>query len=557
MYKEDKLNEIEETKKLWEDKISQKEGTRVRSSKSTTALQLSPKAVYTPTDLEGLDYLQDCGFPGEYPYLRGIHPKMYRDRIWSTAQYAGFGTPQETNRRFRFLLEQGQTGLSVACDLPTQLGYDPDYPLAEAEVGVIGVSVPSLKEMELMFKDIPLDKIGVRGSINAPHIVYWSMFMAAAEKQGVSVDKLSGTIVSDCLQEYLARGNYIFPPRHAMRLSLDTIEYCLKNVPKMNFLISVNSIREAGGTLIQEAAYSMAIAIAFIEAALARGIDVDQFASRISFNYSVQMNFFEEIAKFRALRRLWARIVKERFGAKEPSSCLFRVGPGTSGAKLTTQEPENNIIRVTLEGLSAILGGVQYLHTSSFDEGHAIPTEKAVKIALRTQQIIAYETGVPEVIDPLGGSYYVEALTNQVENEILDYLQKIDAKGGIISAIESGWAQGEIAESAYRFQKELDEGQRIVVGVNKFVSGEKTNIQIHQVNHNVVNDMKERVALLRETRDSDAVKQNLSNLRQVSLSNENLMPYVIKAVKEYATMGEICDVLRESFGIYREKIGLI
>ena len=269
------------------------------------------------------------------------------------------------------------------------------------------------------------------------------------------------------------------------------------------------------------------------------------------------MNFFEEIAKFRALRRLWARIVKERFGAKEPSSCLFRVGPGTSGAKLTTQEPENNIIRVTLEGLSAILGGVQYLHTSSFDEGHAIPTEKAVKIALRTQQIIAYETGVPEVIDPLGGSYYVEALTNQVENEILDYLQKIDAKGGIISAIESGWAQGEIAESAYRFQKELDEGQRIVVGVNKFVSGEKTNIQIHQVNHNVVNDMKERVALLRETRDSDAVKQNLSNLRQVSLSNENLMPYVIKAVKEYATMGEICDVLRESFGIYREKIGLI
>ena len=342
-----------------------------------------------------------------------------------------------------------------------------------------------------------------------------------------------------------------------MRLSLDTIEYCLKNVPKINFLISVNSIREAGGTLIQEAAYSMAIAIAFIEAALARGIDVDQFASRISFNYSVQMNFFEEIAKFRALRRLWARIVKERFGAKEPSSCLFRVGPGTSGAKLTTQEPENNIIRVTLEGLSAILGGVQYLHTSSFDEGHAIPTEKAVKIALRTQQIIAYETGVPEVIDPLGGSYYVEALTNQVENEILDYLQKIDAKGGIISAIESGWAQGEIAESAYRFQKELDEGQRIVVGVNKFVSGEKTNIRIHQVNHNVVNDMKERVALLRETRDSDAVKQNLSNLRQVSLSNENLMPYVIKAVKEYATMGEICDVLRESFGIYREKIGLI
>lgn len=325
----------------------------------------------------------------------------------------------------------------------------------------------------------------------------------------------------------------------------------------MNFLISVNSIREAGANLVQESAFSMAIAIAFIEAALERGIDIDRFASRISFNYSVQMNFFEEIAKFRALRRLWAKIVKERFGAKKPSSCLFRVGPGTSGARLTTQEPENNIIRVTLEALAAIFGGVQYLHTSSYDEGHSIPTENAVKIALRTQQIIAHETGIPEVIDPLGGSYYLETLTNQVEKEIQDYLKKIDEAGGIISAIETGWAQREIAESAYRYQKELDNGQKIVVGVNKFVSEEKTDIQIHRFNHEVVKDMKARVALLKQTRDSNAVKVALDSLRQAASNNVNLMPYVIDAVKQLATMGEICDELRGVFGEYREKVGLI
>ena len=548
-----KLDEIRNAQKEWEARTVKDSS----SNKASTALQISVKPLYTPADLDSLDYLQDCGLPGEYPYLRGIHPTMYRGRIWSTAQYAGFGTPQETNQRFKFLLEQGQTGLSVACDLPTQLGYDPDYPLAEAEVGVIGVSVPSLKEVEAIFEGVPLEKIGVRGSINAPHIVYWAMYMANAENKGVPVNTLSGTIVSDCLQEYLARGNYIFPPRHAMRLSLDTIEFCLQNAPKMNFLISVNSIREAGATLIQESAFSMAIAIAFIEAALERGIDIDRFASRISFNFSVQMNFFEEIAKFRALRRLWAKIIKERYGAKKPSSYLFRVGPGTSGARLTTQEPENNIIRVTLEALAAIFGGVQYLHTSSYDEGHSIPSENAVKIALRTQQIIAHETGIPEVIDPLGGSYYLETLTNQIEIEIQGYLKKIDQAGGIITTIETGWAQREIAESAYRYQKELDAGEKVVVGVNKFVSGEAADIQIHRFNHDVVKDMKARVALLKQTRDNEAVKKALANLRVASLKNANLMLYVIEAVKELATMGEICDVLREVFGEYREKVGLI
>lgn len=549
---QDKLNEIRSAQKEWETKLSNKD-----TEKQHSALQISTKPLYTPADLEDSDYLQDCGLPGEYPYLRGIHPAMYRGRIWSTAQYAGFGSPQETNNRFKFLLDQGQTGLSVACDLPTQLGYDPDFPLAEAEVGVIGVSVPTLKEMEDVFAGIPVEKIGVRGSINATHIVYWSMFFANAMNRGIPVNSLSGTIVSDCLQEYLARGNYIFPPSDATRLSLDTIEYCLENAPKMNFLINANSIREAGATLVQECAFSIAIAIAYMEAGLERGIDIDRFASRISFNYSVQMNFFEEIAKFRALRRLWAKIVKERFGAKKPSSCLFRVGPGTSGARLTTQEPENNIIRVTLEALAAIFGGVQYLHTSSYDEGHSIPTESAVKIALRTQQIIAYETGIPEVIDPLGGSYYLETLTNQVENEIQDYLKKIDEAGGIISAIETGWAQREIAESAYRYQKELDAGQKIVIGVNKFASDEKTEIQIHKFNPEVVKDMKARVARLKQTRDSNAVEAALDSLRNAASSKANLMPYVIDAVKHWATMGEVCDVLREVFGEYREKVGLI
>lgn len=557
MWDKNKLAEIEQKQKQWEESISKKESDKEQRSGFQTALQSTPKRVYTPLDIADFDYLQDSGFPGAYPYLRGIHPTMYRSQIWSTAQYAGFGMPEETNQRFKFLLQQGQTGLSVACDLPTQLGYDPDYPLAASEVGIIGVSVPSLKEMEAIFDGIPADKVSVRGSINAPHIVYWGMYMANAQKNGIPLDKLSGTIVSDCLQEYLARGNYIFPPRHAMRLSLDTIEYCLQHAPRMNFLVSANSIREAGATLIQEAAFSMAIAIAFVEAALARGIDIDKFAARLSFNYSVQMNFFEEIAKFRALRRLWARITKERFGAKNPVSCWFRVGPGTSGAMLTAQEPENNIARVAIECLAAVLGGVQYLHTTSYDEGHAIPTEKAVTIALRTQQIVAYETGIPEVVDPLGGSYYVEALTSQVEEEIVAYLKKIDNAGGIISAIESGWAQKEIAESSYRYQKELEAGKRIVVGVNKFSSGEKPNIQIHRANSQVVKEMQERVKRLREVRDHNAVQQGLNNLRHAASNGDNLMPFVIEAVKTYATMGEICNVFKEVFGEYKEKVSML
>lgn len=552
MLGKEKREEIEQRRTEWESRIPPKELDKEKNSSARTALQLNPKRIYTPEDTAGLDYNRDSGFPGEYPYLRGIHRTMYRSQIWSTAQYAGFGTPEETNERYHFLLKQGQVGLSVACDLPTQLGLDPDNPVAEPEVGVIGVSLPSLKEMEAIFSGIPLDQVSVRGSINAPHIVYWSMYFANAQNNGIPLEKLSGTIVSDCLQEYLARGNFIFPPKAAMRLSLDMIEYCLHQVPKMNFLISVNSVREGGSSLVQEAAFSLAIGITFLEAARDRGIDVDRIASRISFNYSVQMNFFEEIAKFRALRRLWARIVKERFGAKSEGACKFRVGPGTSGARLTAQEPENNIVRVTIEALAAILGGVQYLHTSSYDEAHAIPTEKAVKIALRTQQIIAYETGIPEVIDPLGGSYYLEATTNQIEAEVEDYLKKIDGLGGMVAAIESGWSQREIMESSYKQQKDLESGRRTVVGVNKFMAAEEPEIQIHRSNPEVLKLMKDRIQSLRAERDGEAVRRSLDNLGRAAAGQENLVPYVIEAVKAYATMGEICDLFREIFGSYRE-----
>ncbi|MBW1998408.1 MAG: methylmalonyl-CoA mutase [Deltaproteobacteria bacterium] len=436
MFDTSKLGEIEDARKRWE--AGPLKEALEKSPEREFCSELPKKRLYTPEDLSGTDYLKDIGFPGEYPYTRGIHPSMYRSRLWGMAEYSGFGRPEDTNERWKFLLGQGQSGVSLACDLPTQLGYDPDNPLAEAEIGVVGVSCPSLKEVETLFNEIPLDRVSIRGSINHPHPILWSMYMAVAEEQGVPSQKLSGSVHWDCLNEYLGRGAYIFPPEGALRLALDFLEYSLEHIPRLSFLVNAYTIRESGGDLIQEGAYAMAAGIAFLDAARKRGIDVDDFAPRLSFNHAVHMNLFEEVAKFRALRRLWAKIVRERFGAKKPSSMRYSFGPGTGGSTFTAQEPENNIVRATVESLAAVLGGATYLHTASYDEAYAIPSEKSVRIALKTQLILAHESGITETVDPLAGSYYVESLTNSVEEKVLDYLGEMEKRGGIIEVIKTG-----------------------------------------------------------------------------------------------------------------------
>lgn len=540
---------IKKAKKTWEEKTLKE--SLEKSPEKEMFSEIPKKRLYTPEDVADMDYMRDLGFPGDYPYLRGIHPTMYRSRLWGMAEYSGFGMPEETNRRWKFLLHQGQTGVSLACDLPTQLGYDPDYSLAESEIGVVGVSCPSINEVELLFDGIPMDTITIRGSTNHPHIVLWAMYIAVAEKQGVPPEKLGGNVHWDCLNEYLGRGAYIFPPEGAMRLALDFMEFGLKHIPKLSYQINAYTIRESGATLVQEGAYALAAAIAFINAALKRGIDVDEFGPRLSLNMAIHMNLFEEVAKFRALRRLWAKIMKERFKAKKPATLHFRFGPGTGGSTFTAQEPENNIVRATIEGLAAVLGGATYLHTASYDEALAIPTEKAVTIALKTQLILAYESGVTEVIDPLGGSYYVEALTDEIEKKVLDYLKEIEDRGGMIETIKSGWFQREIARSAYQKQKEIEEGKQVVVGVNQFITDEKSNFQIHRVDPKVAEEMKQRVKKLREERDNSKVQQVLSELSNAAEGKENLVPFVINAVKAYATIGEICNVFRKVYGEYR------
>lgn len=544
-----KLAQIKKAREKWE--AGPLDEALKKSSEREFFSELPKKRLYTPEDLADFDFLRDSGFPGDYPYTRGIHPTMYRSRLWGMAEYAGFGMPEDTNRRWKFLLSQGQTGVSLACDLPTQLGYDPDHPLAEFEVGVVGVSCASLKEVAALFDGIPMDKITVIGSINHPSMILWSMYMAVAEKQGVPPEKLGGTVHWDCLNEYAGRGAYIFPPEGAMRLALDFLEYGLKHIPRLSYLVNAYTIRESGGTLVQEGAYAMAAGIGFLEAALQRGIDVDEFAPRLAFNHAIHMNIFEEVAKFRALRRLWARIVKEKFGAKKPASMRYSFGPGTGGSTFTAQEPENNIARAALEGLAAILGGATYLHAASYDEAYAIPTEKTVRIALKTQLVLAHESGVTEVVDPLGGSYFVESLTNEIEEKVEDYLEKIQKRGGIIEAIKSGWFQGEMTRAAYQKQKEIEDGERVIVGVNKFVSDEKPSFQIHRADRAVAEEMKRRVKKLRENRDKEKVQHALSELGNAVDRKRNLVPFVREAVKAYATIGEICDVFREAFGEYK------
>ncbi len=509
------------------------------------------KVFFTKDDIDGKDLEKELGIPGEYPFTRGIHREMYREKLWTMRQYAGFGTAEESNKRYKYLLEHGQTGLSVAFDLPTQIGMDSDDPLAQGEIGKVGVAISSLSDMEVLFDGIPLDEVSVSMTINATAFVILPMFLLIAERKGMDWKKLRGTIQNDILKEFIARGTYIFPPEPSMRITGDLIEFCCKNVPQWNFIsISGYHIREAGATAVQELAFTFANAIAYVNE-LSKRMDVDEFAPRISFFFSSHNNFFEEIAKFRAGRRIWAKIMKERFKAENLRSWMLRFHTQTAGSTLTYQQPENNVIRVTLQALSAILGGTQSLHTNSLDEALALPSEKSVKIALRTQQIIAHETSIPLVADPLGGSYYVEYLTNEIEKRVFEYLEKIEKMGGAIKAIESGWIQEEIANSAFRAQKRIESKEDIVVGVNMFTEDEKTKPEIIYVKPEVEENQKRRLAEFKKARDLNSVKLSLETLKKKAESNENLIPFVLEALKKRATLGEIVSALKEVFGVYQ------
>ena len=509
--------------------------------------------LYTPLDIEGFDYERDLGFPGEYPYTRGVQPTMYRGRFWTMRMYAGFATAEESNKRYRYLIESGATGLSCAFDLPTQIGYDSDDAMAEGEVGKVGVAIDSLKDMEILFDGIDLGKVSTSMTINAPASVLLAMYIAVAEKQGVPASALMGTIQNDILKEYAARGTYIFPPKPSLRLITNIFEYCSQNVPKWNTIsISGYHIREAGSTAAQEIAFTIADGIAYVEAALKAGLDVDAFAGRLSFFWNAHNNVLEEVAKFRASRRLWAHIMKERFGAKKAKSMMLRVHTQTAGSMLTAQQVDNNIVRVALQTAAAVMGGTQSLHTNSRDEALALPTEASVQVALRTQQIVAYESGLADVIDPLGGSYYVEAMTNAIYDEAAEYIKKIDEMGGAVVAIEKGYIQKEIQESAYKWQMEVESGLRTIVGVNKFQVEEKPVEGLLRVDASVGVNQAKKTQQVRAERDNAAVEKALAALKEGAKDeNVNLMPLILDAVRTYATLGEICNVLREVFGEYQ------
>lgn len=557
MFDDERLENVKASKERWEkEKVSKAiERFPERKEKFSTGSNIDVERLYTPKDIENLDYEKDLGFPGEYPYTRGVQPTMYRGRLWTMRQYAGFATAEESNKRYKYLLEQGQTGLSVAFDLPTQIGYDSDHALSEGEVGKVGVAIDSLKDMEILFDGIPLDKVSTSMTINAPASILLAMYIAVGEKQGVSMDKLRGTIQNDILKEYIARGTYIFPPEPSMRLITNIFEYCSANVPKWNTIsISGYHIREAGATAVQEVAFTLADGIAYVNAAIEAGLDVDDFAPRLSFFFNAHNDLLEEVAKFRAARRLWARIMKERFKAKNEKSMRLKFHTQTAGSTLTAQQPDNNIVRVTIQTLAAVLGGTQSLHTNSKDEALALPTEEAVRIALRTQQIVAHESGIADTIDPLAGSYYIEHLTNKIEEEALEYIEKIDELGGAPQAIEKGFVQKEIQNSAYKYQMEIESEERIVVGVNKFQIEEEQKEDILRVDPEVERLQREKLAQLKSERDNDKVDRNLTNLKEAAQTDTNLMPYILEAVKSYATLGEICDVLREEFGEYEQSV---
>ncbi len=554
MVDEEERREIQSALEAWEKGPVAKTVSRFpeRREAFATPSGITVKRLYTPLDVDSLKYNRDLGFPGAYPFTRGVQPTMYRGRLWTMRQYSGFATARETNERFRYLLEQGQTGLSVAFDLPTQIGYDSDHPMARGEVGKVGVAIDSLADMEVLFDSIPLDRVSTSMTINAPAAVLLAMYIAVAEKQGVPMEKLRGTIQNDILKEYVARGTYIFPPQESMRLITDIFKFCSEKMPLWNTIsISGYHIREAGSTAVQEVAFTLADGIAYVQAAIDAGLDVDKFASRLSFFFGSHSNFFEEVAKFRAARRLWARIMRERFGAREDRSCRMRFHTQTAGCTLTAQQPENNVVRVTLQALQAVLGGTQSLHTNSRDEALSLPTEESVRIALRTQQIIAFETGVTDTVDPLAGSYFIESLTDEIERRAMEYIKKIDEMGGAPRAIEKGFIQREITQSAYEHQRLVDSGERVVVGVNKFVIEEGHTFDYMRVDPEAERRQIERVRSVRASRDQSAVDDALAALRAAAEGTDNLMPFILDAVRAYATLGEICDVLRGVFGEYR------
>ena len=514
-----------------------------------TSYGMPLKSVYTPEDANERDYLEDLGFPGSYPFTRGIRPDMYRGRLWTMRQYAGFDTVEETNSRFKHLLAQGLGGMNVAFDLPTQLGMDPDNPQAVSEVGKTGISCSSLRQMETLFKDLPLKQVTPSLTVNASAQSMLAMYVVTAQNQGIPLDQIGGTTQNDILKEFIARGNYIFPPGPSLKMGVDLFEYCAEHLPHWNFInICGYHVREAGSSLVQELAFAFGNARAYLDEALSRGMDVDDFAPRIAFNFSVFNNVLEEVAKFRAARRIWARLLKEKYGAKNPRSLTFRTGAGSGGSTLVAQQPQNNVVRVTLHTIIAAMAGVQSMHTASMDEAHALPSEEAATLALRTQQIVAYESGLADVIDPLGGSYYVENLTDQIEEQVEVYMKGIEERGGMVAAIESGWVVREISESAYRFQREVEEGERVIVGLNRFTTDEVPPIDLHRPDSTVAQDAIQEIEELRKQRDPVALTRALDDLKSVATEGGNLMPPTLEAIRALGTVGEVSAALREVFG---------
>jgi methylmalonyl-CoA mutase N-terminal domain/subunit len=542
------------TKRLeWEEKeLSKFTGRGERQEKFETPSGIPLKHVYGPEDIENIDYLEDLGFPGAPPFTRGVYPNMYRGRIWSMRQYSGFADASKTNERFKYLISQGQKGLSIAFDLPTQMGYDSDNKICLGEVGRIGVTVNSLKDFEKVFKDIDLDKISTSMTINAPTAMILAMYIAIGEKNGVKQEQLTGTLQNDILKEYVARGAYIYPPKPSLRLTADVIEYCSKYLPRFNAIsICGYHMRDAGSNAVHELAFTLADGISYVEEVLKRGVDIDEFAPRLSFFFTIHNNFFEEIAKLRAARRLWAKLMKDRFNAKDPNSLRLRFHIHTCGSTLTAQQPQVNIIRATVQSLAAILGGTQSLHTCGADEALSLPTEDSARLSLRTQQVLAYETGVADVVDPLGGSYYVEHLTNELEEKALEYIEKIDKMGGMPVAIENAFIQKEILNNAYRIQKRIDDGSDKVIGVNEFCTDDEYKIDTFKYDRESEKRIKESLKNLKEVRNENLVREKLEELKRVAESSENIMPIMIETVKTYATTQEISDVLREVFGEYQ------
>jgi methylmalonyl-CoA mutase N-terminal domain/subunit len=547
-----KNEEFLNAKKRYEERLK---NSKSNGLKFTSVSGEKVKPLYIPTDIDGERFTDDINFPGEYPFTRGVHTNGYRGKIWTMRQFAGFGTPEDTNKRFKYLLENGQTGLSVAFDLPTLMGYDADDTYSEGEVGICGVAISSLEDMEILFDGIPLDKVSTSMTINSPAAMIFAFYLAVAKKQGVLFEKLRGTLQNDILKEYIAQKEYIYPPQPSMRIITDMIEFCTNEVPLWNPVsVSGYHIREAGSTAVQELAYTLADGFAYVEAAIERGLDVDAFAPRISHFFNSHLDFFEEIAKFRAARRIYAKRMKEKYGAKNPRSWWLRFHTQTAGATLTAQQPENNIVRTAIQALAGVLGGTQSLHTNSMDETLALPSEKAVKIALRTQQIIAYETGVINTVDPLGGSYYVESLTDKMEEDANKIFAEIDSYGGVIPAIEAGYFQKEISSAAYRYQIELERKEKFIVGVNEFVDkNEKIDIPILQISPEVEKAQKERLYSLKQKRDKKKVEESLKAIGYAAVHEKNLMPVLIKAAENYVTLGEMVNELKKYFGVYQEK----